>query len=85
NSTNPPVPTTSNPVDVILASYEVFDVTAVNDTIPKAYSDAISANANAINSLSNSVTQQGNTITSHSNSITSLNNSITSINSSLTN
>ncbi|MFX4790025.1 hypothetical protein ABTB87_22360, partial [Acinetobacter baumannii] len=48
NSTNPPVPTTSNPVDVILASYEVFDVTAVNDTIPKAYSDAISANANAI-------------------------------------
>ncbi|EXE65571.1 phage tail protein [Acinetobacter baumannii] len=85
NSTTPPVPTTSNPVDVILASYEVFDVTAVNDTIPKAYSDAISANANAINSLSNSVTQQGNTITSHSNSITSLNNSITSINSSLTN
>ncbi|MBS0675826.1 phage tail protein [Acinetobacter baumannii] len=80
NSTNPPVPTTSNPVDVILASYEVFDVTAVNDTIPKAYSDAISANANAINSLSNSVTQQGNTITSHTNSITSLNNSITSIN-----
>ncbi|HBI8996647.1 TPA: phage tail protein [Acinetobacter baumannii] len=83
NSTNPPVPTTSNPVDVILASYEVFDVTAVNDTIPKAYSDAISANANAINSLSNSVTQQGNTITSHSNSITSLNNSITSINGTL--
>ncbi|MCF4186192.1 phage tail protein, partial [Acinetobacter baumannii] len=80
NSTNPPVPTTSNPVDVILASYEVFDVTAVNDTIPKAYSDAISANANAINSLSNSVTQQGNTLTSHTNSITSLNNSITSIN-----
>ncbi|MFX7698566.1 phage tail protein [Acinetobacter baumannii] len=83
NSTNPPVPTTSNPVDVILASYEVFDVTAVNDTIPKAYSDAISANANAINSLSNSVTQQGNTITSHSNSITSLNNSITTINGTL--
>ncbi|HGH3092964.1 TPA: phage tail protein, partial [Acinetobacter baumannii] len=83
NSTNPPVPTTSNPVDVILASYEVFDVTAVNDTIPKAYSDAISANANAINSLSNSVTQQGNTITSQGNSITQLNNSITTINGTL--
>ncbi|OLV42228.1 phage tail protein [Acinetobacter baumannii] len=85
NSSNPPVPSASNPVDVILASYEVFDVTAVNDTIPKAYSNAIAANANAINTLSNTVSQQGNTITSHSNSITSLNNSITSINSSLTN
>lgn len=83
--TNPPVPTVDNPVFVILASYEVFDVTAVNDTIPKAYSDAIAANANAINTLSNTVTQQGNTITSHSNSITQLNNSITSINGSLAN
>ncbi|MCF4467085.1 phage tail protein, partial [Acinetobacter baumannii] len=44
--------------------------------IPKAYSDAISANANAINSLSNSVTQQGNAITSNSSSITSLTNQI---------
>ncbi len=75
--TNPPVPTVDNPVFVILASYEVFDVTAVNDTIPKAYSDAIAANANAINTLSNTVTQQGNTITSHSNSITTLTNKIT--------
>lgn len=83
NSSNPPVPSASNPVDVILASYEVFDVTAVNDTIPKAYSDAIAANANAINTLSNTVSQQGNTITSHSNSITQLNNSISSINGSL--
>lgn len=81
--TNPPVPTVDNPVFVILASYEVFDVTAVNDTIPKAYSDAIAANANAINTLSNTVTQQGNTIASHSNSITQLNNSITSINGAL--
>ncbi|HGK6031827.1 TipJ family phage tail tip protein [Acinetobacter baumannii] len=85
NSTNPPVPSASNPVDVILASYEVFDVTAVNDTIPKAYSDAIAANANAINTLSNTVSQQGNTITSHSNSITQLNNSISSINGALSN
>ncbi|HFG6933684.1 TPA: phage tail protein [Acinetobacter baumannii] len=83
--TNPPVPTVDNPVFVILASYEVFDVTAVNDTIPKAYSDAIAANANAINTLSNTVSQQGNTITSHSNSITQLNNSISSINGALTN
>ncbi|MFX7177129.1 phage tail protein [Acinetobacter baumannii] len=75
--TNPPVPTVDNPVFVILASYEVFDVTAVNDTIPKAYSDAIAANANAINTLSNTVTQQGNTIASHSNSITTLTNKIT--------
>ncbi|MDS1097192.1 TipJ family phage tail tip protein, partial [Acinetobacter baumannii] len=81
--TNPPVPTVDNPVFVILASYEVFDVTAVNDTIPKAYSDAIAANANAINTLSNTVSQQGNTITSHSNSITQLNNSISSINGAL--
>lgn len=81
--TNPPVPTVDNPVFVILASYEVFDVTAVNDTIPKAYSDAIAANANAINTLSNTVTQQGNTIASHSNSITQLNNSISSINGAL--
>ncbi|WP_407477614.1 TipJ family phage tail tip protein [Acinetobacter baumannii] len=85
NSSNPPVPSASNPVDVILASYEVFDVTAVNDTIPKAYSNAIAANANAINTLSNTVTQQGNTIASHSNSITQLNNSITSINGALSN
>ncbi|WP_434728394.1 phage tail protein (plasmid) [Acinetobacter sp. PVC-6A] len=83
NSSNPPVPSASNPVDVILASYEVFDVTAVNDTIPKAYSNAIAANANAINTLSNKVSQQGNTITSHSNSITQLNNSISSINGAL--
>ncbi|EXD63690.1 hypothetical protein J492_0336 [Acinetobacter baumannii 796380-2102] len=75
--TTPPVPTVDNPVFVILASYEVFDVTAVNDTIPKAYSDAIAANANAINTLSNTVSQQGNTITSHSNSITTLTNKIT--------
>ncbi|EXD90520.1 phage tail protein [Acinetobacter baumannii] len=81
--TTPPVPTVDNPVFVILASYEVFDVTAVNDTIPKAYSDAIAANANAINTLSNTVTQQGNTIASHSNSITQLNNSISSINGAL--
>ncbi|EMG1869854.1 phage tail protein [Acinetobacter baumannii] len=81
--TNPPVPTVDNPVFVILASYEVFDVTAVNDTIPKAYSDAIAANANAINTPSNTVSQQGNTITSHSNSITQLNNSISSINGAL--
>ncbi|KCW32415.1 slyX family protein [Acinetobacter baumannii 6935] len=81
--TTPPVPTVDNPVFVILASYEVFDVTAVNDTIPKAYSDAIAANANAINTLSNTVSQQGNTITSHSNSITQLNNSISSINGAL--
>ncbi|MBJ9935021.1 TipJ family phage tail tip protein [Acinetobacter pittii] len=85
NGTNPPVPSTANPVDVILASYEVFDVTAVNDTIPKAYSDSIAANASAISNLTNTVTQQGNTITSHSNSITTLNNSITSINGSLAN
>lgn len=85
NGTNPPVPSTANPVDAILASYEVFDVTAVNDTIPKAYSDSIAANASAITNLSNTVTQQGNTITSHSNSITTLNNSITSINGSLAN
>lgn len=83
--TNPPVPTVDNPVFVILASYEVFDVTAVNDTIPKAYSDAIAANANAINTISNAVSQQGNTIASHSNSITQLNNSITSINGALSN
>ncbi|MEI1732188.1 phage tail protein [Acinetobacter baumannii] len=83
--TNPPVPTVDSPVFVILASYEVFDVTAVNDTIPKAYSDAIAANANAINTISNAVSQQGNTIASHSNSITQLNNSITSINGSLSN
>ncbi|MEE1859019.1 phage tail protein [Acinetobacter baumannii] len=81
--TNPPVPTVDSPVFVILASYEVFDVTAVNDTIPKAYSDAIAANANAINTISNAVSQQGNTIASHSNSITQLNNSITSINGAL--
>ncbi|WNX53841.1 phage tail protein [Acinetobacter baumannii] len=85
NATNPPVPSTTNPVDVILASYEVFDVTAVNDTIPKAYSDSIAANSSAITNLTNSVTQQGNTIVSHSNSITQLNNSITSINGALTN
>ena len=85
NAANPPVPSTTSPVDVILASYEVFDVTAVNDTIPKAYSDSIAANASAISNLTNSVTQQGNTITSHSNSITQLNNSITSINGSLSN
>ncbi|MDV7546459.1 phage tail protein [Acinetobacter baumannii] len=82
---NPPVPTVDSPVFVILASYEVFDVTAVNDTIPKAYSDAIAANANAINTISNAVSQQGNTIASHSNSITQLNNSITSINGALSN
>lgn len=75
--------TTANPIEVKLASYEVFDVTAVNDTIPKAYRDSISANASAITNLTNTVTQQGNTITSQSNSITSLNNSITSINGSL--
>lgn len=85
NAANPPVPSTTSPVDVILASYEVFDVTAVNDTIPKAYSDSIAANASAISNLTNTVTQQGNTITSHSNSITQLNNSITSINGSLSN
>lgn len=85
NATNPPVPSTTNPVDVILASYEVFDVTAVNDTIPKAYSDSIAANSSAITNLTNSVTQQGNTIVSHSNSITQLNNSITSINGALSN
>jgi|GEM_PF-584864 len=75
--------TTANPIEVKLASYEVFDVTAVNDTIPKAYRDSITANANAISTLTNTVTQQGNTITSQGNSITSLNNSITSINGSL--
>ncbi|WP_349294935.1 phage tail protein (plasmid) [Acinetobacter baumannii] len=75
--TNPPVPTVDNPVFVILASYEVFDVTAVNDTIPKAYSDAIAATASAISNLTNTVSQQGNTITSQSNSITTLTNKIT--------
>ena len=75
--------TTANPLEVKLASYEVFDVTAVNDTIPKAYRDSISANASAISTLTNTVTQQGNSITSQGNSITSLNNSITSINGSL--
>lgn len=85
NGANPPTPTASAPIDVNLASYEVFDVTAVNDTIPKAYRDSIAANASAISNLSNTVTQHGNTITSHSNSITTLNNSITSINGSLAN
>jgi predicted phage tail protein/uncharacterized coiled-coil protein SlyX len=75
--------TSANPIEVKLASYEVFDVTAVNDTIPKTYRDTIAANASAITSLTNTVTQQGNTITSQGNSITSLNNSITSINGSL--
>lgn len=76
-------PTVANPVDIKLASYEVFDVTAVNDTIPKEFRDSISANATAINSLSNTVTQQGNSITSQSNSITTLTNNITSINNAL--
>ncbi|EOG1895078.1 phage tail protein [Acinetobacter baumannii] len=76
-------PTVANPVDIKLASYEVFDVTAVNDTIPKEFRDSISANATAINSLTNTVTQQGNSITSQSNSITTLTNNITSINNAL--
>ncbi|WP_440207338.1 TipJ family phage tail tip protein [Acinetobacter oleivorans] len=76
-------PTVANPVDIKLASYEVFDVTAANDTIPKEFRDSISANATAINSLTNTVTQQGGSITSQSNSITTLTNSITTINGAL--
>ncbi|EPZ1127309.1 interleukin-like EMT inducer domain-containing protein, partial [Acinetobacter baumannii] len=43
--TNPPLPSTTSPVDVILADYEVWDITALNDTIPKAWRDQITGNA----------------------------------------
>lgn len=80
---NATVGTPEAPIDTILASYEAWDVTTVNDTIPKAFRDNITANANAITTLSNTVTQQGNSITSLSNSITSLQNDITTINGTL--
>lgn len=53
--TNPPLPSTSSPVDVILADYEVWDITALNDTIPKAWRDQITGNASYIEKVESSV------------------------------
>ncbi|HHP0283998.1 interleukin-like EMT inducer domain-containing protein [Acinetobacter baumannii] len=53
--TNPPLPSTANPVDVILADYEVWDITALNDTIPKAWRDQITGNASYIEKVESSV------------------------------
>ncbi|MFY7027088.1 phage tail tip fiber protein [Acinetobacter baumannii] len=55
NSVNPPVATTEKPVDVIVASYEVWDVTAINDTIPKPWQDQVKANASYIETVDASV------------------------------
>lgn len=53
--TNPPLPSTSSPVDVILADYEVWDITALNETIPKAWRDQITGNASYIEKVESSV------------------------------
>ncbi|HCG3336055.1 TPA: DUF1983 domain-containing protein [Acinetobacter baumannii] len=53
--TNPPLPSTTSPVDVILADYEVWDITALNDTIPKAWRDQITGNASYIEKVESSV------------------------------
>lgn len=53
--TNPPLPSTANPVDVILADYEVWDITALNDTIPKSWRDQITGNASYIEKVESSV------------------------------
>lgn len=82
-NTGATVGTPENPVDVILASYEAWDVTAVNDTIPKSFRDAITANSSALTTLNSTVTQHGNTITSLSSSVTTLQNDITTINGTL--
>lgn len=52
---NPPLPSTTSPVDVILADYEVWDITALNDTIPKAWRDQITGNASYIEKVESSV------------------------------
>lgn len=87
NSTvnTPPVASTSAPVDVIVASYEVWDVTAINDVIPKEWSDKITATADAVTTLDNKVTGIDGRVTSASNSITQLQNSINTINGTLEN
>lgn len=51
NSVNPPVATVDKPVDVIVACYEAWDVTAINDTIPKPWQDKVTANASYIESV----------------------------------
>ncbi|OBA11951.1 interleukin-like EMT inducer domain-containing protein [Acinetobacter baumannii] len=53
--TNPPLPSTTSPVDVILADYEVWDITALNDTIPKTWRDQITGNASYIEKVESSV------------------------------
>jgi len=55
NSINPPVASVEKPVDVIVASYEVWDVTAVNDTIPKTWRDQVTGNASYIEKVEASV------------------------------
>ncbi len=55
NSINPPVASVEKPVDVIVASYEVWDVTTVNDTIPKTWRDQVTGNASYIEKVEASV------------------------------
>lgn len=74
-----PVGTAQAPFQVVIASYEVWDVTAVDDTIPKEWADKVDASTSAISSLTSTVSQQGNTISSTSSAVTSLTNRVSTV------
>lgn len=72
NSVNPPVATVDKPVDVIVACYEAWDVTAINDTIPKPWQDKVTANASYIESVDASVKLVDDRVTSEAKKTDSL-------------
>lgn len=74
-----PAPTPENPLEITITSYEVWDVTSVNDSIPKAWADRVSTTSTALQSLDSKVTSIDGKVTQSANAITSLTGRVTTV------
>ena len=79
------VGTPSVPFEVTVASYEVWDVTTVDDSIPKIWADKVDANATAVTSLNSQVTSINGTVTSQGSQLTTLTNRVSTVEGSVAN
>lgn len=79
------VGTVETPWEAFIASYEVWDVTTVDDSIPKIWADKVDANATAVTSLNSQVTSINGAVTSQGSQLTTLANRVSTVEGSVAN
>ena len=79
------VGTVETPWEAFIGSYEVWDVTTVDDSIPKIWADKVDASATAVTSLNSQVTAINGTVTSQGSQLTTLTNRVSTVEGSVAN